>query len=257
MQELRWALLGLGSVFLLGLAVWEWRKPARRTADRSATQTHSPAESAERTRREPSIDEFADFSTPAPNVPLEVPAIHPVESVLVDVAQESAVDVPAAARRNARVLPAATVAIQWPPQNTERVISLRIVDARGAALSGRNVRMAIEGAGMRHGPQQIYHRITDDGAVLASAANLVRPGSLDPQQMDAQEFRGLNLFCILPGPLPAEQMLEELVMLARGLAARVSAIVQDDQGAVLDAEHLTQLRRSVLAAHPDGNEAVP
>ena len=86
-----------------------------------------------------------------------------------------------------------------------------------------------------------------DGHVLASAANLVRPGSLVPEEMDSAEYRGLSMFSILPGPRPAMQILEGLIRVARDVAARNGAMVQDEQGAVLDAERLTQLRRSVQA----------
>jgi cell division protein ZipA len=184
-----------------------------------------------------------------------------VEPLIVDVAPEAAVDIPAAAMRApnpaavsaaasapmASVSAATAIAVQWPPPRTERVLSLRVVSAGGEALPGRPLRQALESSGMVHGPQRIFHLVDVDGAVRASAANLVRPGSLEPDQMDAQEFRGLSLFCILPGPLPPAQMLDGLVQLARDVATRVSAVVQDEQGAALNAEKLTQMRRSVLA----------
>ena len=65
---------------------------------------------------------------------------------------------------------------------------------------------------MQHGPQEIYHLVTSEGEVLVSAANLVRPGSFDPVAMDAQEFRGVSLFCVLPGPEAGSEMVEGLVL---------------------------------------------
>jgi cell division protein ZipA len=160
------------------------------------------------------------------------------------------VDIPAAARFEGQT-PAPTpvqVAIQWPPSHTENVLSLRVVNARGEALHGRELRIAAQAAGLVLGPQKIFHRITPEGAVLVSMANLMRPGSFDLAHMDAQEFRGLSLFSVLPGALPAEQMLEELVTLARGIAHRLSAVVQDEHGADLDGVRVTRMRRSVLDA---------
>ena len=84
----------------------------------------------------------------------------------------------------------------------------------------------------------------------------MRPGSLIPAEMDAQEYRGLSLFSILPGAQAAPQMLEGLVRIARGIAASNGAVVQDEKGAALDAERLTQMRRSVQAyADAAGNGA--
>jgi cell division protein ZipA len=269
MPELRWALLGLGLLFLAGLALWEWRRPRRGIDTHGAAEPEVTATSSRLRRLEPRIEprigEFAEFNADAArSAPLELPTMRAVEAtrddsrqsespaarpILVEVAADSAVDVPLAA------LPS-QVPVQWPPEQTDRVLGLRIVHPRGEALPGSQLRFALLASGMRYGPQQIFHRIRQDGAVLASAANLVRPGTFEPKQMDTQEFRGLSLFSVLPGVLPDAQMLEELVVLARRIATRLAVTVQDDQGMPLDAERLNQLRRSVAAgASTDGDGA--
>jgi cell division protein ZipA len=297
MSQLRVALIILGAVFVAVLALWERRRSARRSRVVPMPETAPPAASASSTRLrrvEPSIEDFTATDDLPMSGELQVPTIHPMEPLVMDVAPEAAVDIPAAASRAAATAPAfrsanasapasshaasdvpehapsqasapasasaftpaastAPVAaapvgaIRWPPEKTERVLSLRVVSAGGEPLPGRPLRQALESSGMVHGPQRIFHLVDVDGAVRASAANLVRPGSLEPEHMDAQEFRGLSLFCILPGPLPAAKMLDGLVQLARDVAERAGAIVQDEQGAALNAERLTQLRRSVLA----------
>jgi len=256
MSQLRVALIVLGAVFIAMLALWERRRSARSAralplAESTPALPPASASSVRLRRVEPSIEDFTACDDLPTAVELQVPVIHPVETLRVDVAHEVAVDIPAAARTSEApaVAPAtfSAAAIQWPPARTERVLSLRVVSADGEALPGRPLRQALESSGMVYGPQRIFHQVDVDGAVRASAANLVRPGNLDPAQMDAQELRGLSLFCILPGPLPPAQMLDELVQLARDVAARVGAVVQDEQGAALTAERLTQMRRSVLA----------
>ena len=252
MDELRTALIVLGALFVGGLALWE-RRSASRRARSTMLPDHAPAATTSTSmtsrRVEPSMD---DFSVPGPAAELdtlEVPTIHPLEPMRVDVSRESAVDVPSAARTEpAQVAARAqTVVIRWPPAHTERVLSLRVVRADGQAMAGRTLRQALESAGLQPGPQRIFHLVDTDGHVLASAANLVRPGSLVPEEMDSAEYRGLSMFSILPGPRPAMQILEGLIRVARDVAARNGAMVQDEQGAVLDAERLTQLRRSVQA----------
>lgn len=251
MPELRWALMGLGLLFLAGLALWEWRRSNRRYAPHSRAEPVAVIDPMERSRRiDPSMEGMAGLSAAGPDEFIEVPTIHPVEAMRVGVAAESAVDVPAAARYETQSGPKpvpvpASVAIQWPPPNAAQVLSLRVVSPRGEVLSGRALRIAVEAAGLRHGPQKIYHQVTADGAVLASVANLMRPGNFDPALMDTQEFRGLSLFSVLPGALPPAGMLDELVTLARSLAQRLSATVQDEQGAELDAQRLAELRRSL------------
>jgi cell division protein ZipA len=260
MPELRWALMGLGLLFLTGLALWEWRKSRRRHFTLSHVEPAAVIEPAERPRRlEPSIGRLEPGSSrvepsfdgisgaPADSeIDFDVPTIHPVEPVRVALSAGAAVDMPAAARHESFPSAAASAApIQWPPANAGRVLALRIVGARGEPLSGRTLRIAFEAAGLRHGPQKIYHLTNTDGVVLASVANLVQPGSFDPAMMDAQQFRGLNVFSVLNGALPSQHMLDDLVGLARALAHRIGAVVQDDTGQDLDGVRLTQLQQSL------------
>jgi cell division protein ZipA len=271
MTELRWALLILGVVFLAGLALWEWRRP-RQDARGTAAPDHQPSAPSvslppsvpttsvpasvphDRQRREPSMGEFADDFGSPPEMPMELPTIHAEPTMKVQVLMESAVDTPSAARFESSGAPAA-VAIRWPPTSAKRVVTLRVAGRAGVMLPGRSLRTALMATGLQHGPQEIFHLVSDDGEVLASAANLVRPGSFDPLAMDAQEFRGISLFCVLPGPLTGSAMVEGLVSLARDLADRLGAVVQDDLGLPLSAERLTQLRRSVQEEPQDRDEA--
>ncbi len=62
------------------------------------------------------------------------------------------------------------------------------MNARGEAIPGRQLRIALEAAGLRHGPQMIYHHATGEGAVLVSVANLVRPGILIPRSWMHRSF---------------------------------------------------------------------
>jgi len=266
MTELRVALIVLGAVFVAALLLWERRRSAHKVRAVPPQETTHPAQAAApRSRRvEPSIDDFSPGDTQLPES-LDVPTIHPVEPVRVEVAREVAVDIPGAAanpppappqpQEPAAVALPATPIIRWPPPQTERVLSVRLVRADGQALPGRALRLALESAGMVHGPQRIFHRVDAEGCVRASAANLVRPGSLDPALMDAQEFRGLSLFCILPGPVAALRMFDDLLDLAQAVAGRTGAVVQDEQGAVLAGERLAQLRRSLTPAPRDGTPA--
>jgi FtsZ-interacting cell division protein ZipA len=70
---------------------------------------------------------------------------------------------------------------------------------------------------------------------------------LDPGHMDGRQYKGLSLFAVIPGPLPAIEMLDQLVELAQGLALRLDAQVQDEYGRALNAERLIQLRNAVQA----------
>jgi cell division protein ZipA len=269
MPDLQRALIGIGLLFLAGLALWEWRR-ARRAPGRKRLPETALADitlTTERPRRiEPDLGDVVGVFVPHPEDTLEVPSIL-TEDLLtesVPVAHDTAVDVPSTARGASGEIiaghgPAATtsttstvlklaVPICWPPAQSEQVLALRVVRLDGAALPGRMLRTALEAAGLVHGPQSIYHRADANGAVIVSAANLVHPGTLVPEQMDATEYRGLSLFSVLPGPLPPVRMLEELVATARSVAHRLGAIVQDEKGGNLDGQRLIELRRALPEA---------
>lgn len=265
MAELRWALIAIAVLFVAGLALWEWRR-ARRSAGPSTAELAMPSAAAQGAgeswsrRVEPRLDSLLedageplveDLDAGLGELPVQgpgeraVPVIHPAVEISVPVARESAVDRPVAAGTTPRPM-----LIRWPPVRADRVLSLRLANAQGAPLAGREVRLALEQAGLVAGPQTIYHRVDAQGAVLVSAANMLRPGDLDPQRIDEQQLRGLSLFSVLPGPLPPVRMLEELVATARSVALRLQAVVQDERGTELSSERLVQIRRSL----PDADE---
>ncbi|MDQ2641243.1 MAG: hypothetical protein M3Y79_11790 [Pseudomonadota bacterium] len=285
MPELRWALVGLGAAFIVALAIWEWRRSRRRLAQ--APEVAAAGDDWSR-RIEPRLDSLADHGSADSREPAmrDVPVIHPSDppaQVAVPVAREVAVDRPSAAipphvaeplpqpdavdaepvvatpppavqpeiaRTQAAPAPPGRREIRWPPERADRVLTLRLVSSRGALLAGREVRLALEQAALVPGPQKIYHLADADGAVLVSAANMLRPGDLDPLTVDEEQLRGLSLFSVLPGPLPAVRMLEELVAVARAVSWRLGATVQDEHGAELEGDVLVRLRQSL----PDDTE---
>jgi cell division protein ZipA len=243
MSDLRLALIVLGAVFLAAVVVWGRRATRHKGSISPPEHSSTTVPIATRPRRvEPGIEDFSSAESTLPA--LDLPPMRAVEPVRIEVMREVAVDIPGTAEQAASD-PSPPV-IRWPPPHTERVLTLRVVRADGQSIAGRTLRQALESAGMVYGPQRIYHRVNKDGWVLASAANLVRPGSLEPEQMDAQEYRGLSLFCVLPGPISSMQMLDELLQLGHSVAVRADAEVQNEQGLAVDGENLAQLRKSLL-----------
>jgi hypothetical protein len=141
--------------------------------------------------------------------------------------------------------------IQWPPERQDRILALRVVPPSGDRFGGRSLRLAMTSNGLVHGPQDIFHWATDEGRVILSAAGLTRPGTFDLTLMDGQFFLGLQLFSVLPGPLPPQRMLEELVAVGRDIASRLGGSVLDELGRPLDAARIDALQRSLSAPPPE------
>jgi cell division protein ZipA len=136
--------------------------------------------------------------------------------------------------------------LSWPSESERRIVTLRVIPRSEPRFPGRLLRQAFGGCGFWHGPMDIYHLPDEQGRVLLSAAALAQPGTFDPSIMDSQRFSGLNLFAVLPGPLPEREVFEELVHAARQLAERLDGQITDQHGQELTADRIARLRQSLV-----------
>jgi cell division protein ZipA len=138
--------------------------------------------------------------------------------------------------------------VAWPPEAERQIVSLRVLGLRGERIPGRLLRQGLAATGFRHGPFGIFHVGHDDGRVLFSAASLVRPGLLDPENMDFQHFPGVNLFAVLPAPIAPAELLERFCSTAFDLAGRIDGSVQDEGGAPLGVQESQDWRARHIVA---------
>lgn len=134
--------------------------------------------------------------------------------------------------------------VEWPAETERRIVSIRVVP-RSDRFSGRSVRQALTGEGLRYGPMDIFHASVEDGRVVFSAASLTKPGVFNLDEMDGDRFAGLNLFAVLPGPMPAESAVDRLVDTARALAARLNGDLLDRRGEPLTSPRIAEIRATV------------
>jgi len=276
MAALRWILLATGLLFLAGLAWWEQRRPRQARGDEhpsaAAGATDVPAGAVDPA---PAMLRAGDSGEPLgpgeplrvvdwsgaarvePEIPLDVPVLAPAfppARLEPRIAVDDATG-PSAAPGGAPVLPATTggrpsLVVEWPPEAQRRIVNLRVVPVRVDRFSGRALRLSLAAAGFEHGRFGIFHLPGPGGRVIVSAASLTRPGILDPDNMDFQRFGGLNLFAVLPGPLPPVAAVDRLVDAACDIAQRLEGRVQDESGLPLDVGRVEQLRQT--AAGGDG-----
>ena len=172
-------------------------------------------------------------------------AQHPAEQ---DEAAPSAPSAPSELRERLAVPPGEPeLRVQWPAESERHIVALRLV-AGAERFSGRTLRLALTAEGFRLGRFDIFHKPDESGRAVLSVASLTRPGTFDLDAMDAQRYAGLNLFTVLPGPLPPEQAFEALLTAAENLNERLQGEVQDERGEPLTGESLERLR----AALPEG-----
>jgi cell division protein ZipA len=128
---------------------------------------------------------------------------------------------------------------------TQRIVSIRVCAPGETRWSGLDLMGALENHGLAYGRYNVFHRKHSDGRTLFCAASLVEPGVFNLAKMPQEEFRGLTLFAVLPGPLPPLQTLDAVIETAGELAATLHGTIQDSHGAPLSMQRAEALREDV------------
>jgi cell division protein ZipA len=185
---------------------------------------------------------------PAPAPPIQAPPVSaqsiPAQPILAQpiTAQRvptAAADVENSDRFASGTAPAPNVS------ETQKIVAIRVCAPGEARWSGIQLTAALELHGLAFGRYQVFHRKHVDGRSLFCVASLVEPGTFDLAGMADQQFRGVTMFAVLPGPLDALETMDELFGTARGLAQELSGMVQDAQGMPLSPQRAAVLREEV------------
>ncbi len=272
MPELRVILLLAGAVLIVGLLAWERRKgragrqPASPPAVPPAVAPQPPA--PVRATREAAQDlpviqvsdavdiDLSFASKPAePALPVHValsPELEAVqyEDAVIGPVIEREADAAPWQPPPVAALAGGDLVLDWPPEAERQIVALRVVPRGADRFAGRSVRQALVGEGFLHGPMEIFHLPGEDGRVLVSAAGLTRPGIFRLDAMDAERFAGINIFAVLPGALPAPDIFDRLVEVARNLASRLNAELRDQRGEPLTTARVVALRAQCAGSGP-------
>jgi cell division protein ZipA len=152
--------------------------------------------------------------------------------------------IPASAAENSDRF--ATVAPPAPnAAEQQRIVTIRVCAVGDLRWSGAQLLAAFELHGLAFGRYQVFHRKHVDGRSLFCVASLIEPGTFDMAAMAGQEFRGVTLFAVLPGPLAPLETIDELFATARGLAEELSGMAQDAKGMPLSPQRAAAMREDV------------
>ena len=275
--ELRWILLALSLVLLAG--IWWWGRRRSSQAPGNA-QLREITPSVEPQRSEPAVREMEPEPEPEPEPESEsewgVPPFEPLSirtqeyervpildgpmmvntdsapTLATGAATPSMSATPGAVLVPGRVptlLPessGAAAPAQTPnASEQQKIVTVRVCAPGEARWSGATLLSALELHGLAYGRYQVFHRRHVDGRSLFCVASLIEPGTFDVARMSTEEFRGITLFAVLPGPVEPLLTVDELLGAARGLAQELSGMVQDNKGMPLSPQRAAALRDDV------------
>jgi cell division protein ZipA len=277
--ELRWILLCLSLPLLAGIWWWTARRAGQIPGN---SELREPTPSVDPPRHPDSGDDLAPEPAPQPRdwgvPPFEPLNIHtaefdhvPVLDAPMMVGTEPAptpgsVRAAAPAPAHAPTPPPAVRpmfttgpisehsdrAAAAPPQapnasELQRIVTIRVCAVGEARWSGSQLMAALELHGLAFGRYQVFHRKHADGRSLFCVASLIEPGTFDIAEMADQEYRGVTLFAVLPGPIQPLETMDELLGTARGLAEELSGVVQDAKGMPLSPQRAAALREDIAS----------
>lgn len=281
MSELRWILLVAGLMLIAGIYAWGVRSrrgsralqtdrarrleplqpPAPPPPARLEPEVGFAAESPDDAPTDPAlhvldVETYDDDTLPprpgpaARREPRFEPRVeHRLEPALEPEPEPEPEPPPAIASEPApeatRTRATTTVKPGRPPD--QKIVAVCVVAPPGTQFEGGRLHEAILAAGFEFGRYDIFHRLDPEGRPVVSLASLKEPGTFDPPRMPGSNFRGVALFAVMPGPVPAPVAFDELIAVSRGLVGQLGGLLQDDRGAALSMQRIAHLREDVLA----------
>ena len=130
-------------------------------------------------------------------------------------------------------------------QGEQLILALHVMPRTGMPFTGAAVQGAFEACNLRFGRYQVFHRLDGDASVF-SVANMVEPGSFDPETLGSSELSGLTLFMVLPGPRGGVASYADMLATSRQLAQALDGEVLDQDRSTLTRQTARHIRERII-----------
>jgi cell division protein ZipA len=132
-------------------------------------------------------------------------------------------------------------------QDVEEVIVINVFAREDDGFNGGELMRVIVACGMRYGEMDIFHRSEEgsNGAVQFSMANVVKPGTFDPDNMDSFYTPGVSFFLSLPGPKDSLKALEYMYETAQCVVKNLNGELKDEMHSAMTKQTIEHSRQKV------------
>lgn len=129
------------------------------------------------------------------------------------------------------------------------VLVVNVMAKPGNDIIGEDLYRAMASCGFRHGDMNIFHRFEQHnggGRLLFSIANVVEPGTFEPEAPEGFTTPGICMFLKLPGPKRPLQAFEIMVESARKIGKLMNADMKDEHHSVMTQQTFEHYRQRVI-----------
>jgi cell division protein ZipA len=243
MTELRWVLILLGIVLLVGIIWWSRRTPAARPDSTG-------------TRREPELGDVTLASgeptqADAPEhidddvVPEPAPITAPAPSMTYESGDQLTIPMPGEEPED---LPPA----EPEPIVADKIVKLHLVAREGEPFVAADVVAALRAEKLRFAHYDLFHRFESEGNPAPtdrpqfSVSDMLKPGTFDLETLADKQLKGISLFLALPSPSDGVAAFADMLATGRRLAATLGGQLVDEQGCSVSRQSASHMREDII-----------
>ncbi len=130
----------------------------------------------------------------------------------------------------------------------DMVIAFTVMAREGALFSGKSIKKVLESLDLHFGDLQVYHRQVPGLRTqsLFSVANILDPGTLNPDSFAMMKTPGLLIFSRLPGPVNGLTLFDDLLDTAEKMADKLDGVLSDESRQPVSQATVEAMRSRIL-----------